>query len=201
VPRSDAAILLQVARRRVRGTLLDLCTGSGVLALSLAPDATAVAAVDSSRFAVAMARANAAFNRRPVEVRCGDLFAPLAGRRFDMIISNPPYLPVPEVQQRRLGDQAWRGGEDGRAVIDRICDHAAKYLEPGGELLLVQSSLARVGPTLQRLEASGLTALVLASHTGPLGQLARAELQHLRTLGLATEGEVTEQIVVISGQS
>ncbi|HEY0389542.1 MAG TPA: HemK2/MTQ2 family protein methyltransferase [Gaiellales bacterium] len=198
VPRSDAGMLLEAARGRVRGTVLDVCAGSGVLGLSVAPDAGAVTAVDASRLAVATARVNSAINRRPVEVLQGDLFAPVAGRRFDTIISNPPYLPIPEHRARRLGDRAWRGGHDGRAVLDRICAHAAAHLEPGGEVLLVQSSLTRVGPTLERLQASGLDASVVASYTGPLGALARAELAHLRSLGISDDA--TEQVVVISGR-
>jgi release factor glutamine methyltransferase len=198
-PRSDAGMLLEAARGRVQGAVLDVCTGSGVLALSVAPDASAVTAVDASRLAAATARANSMLNRRPIEVLLGDLFAPVAGRRFDTIISNPPYLPVPEERGRRVGDQAWRGGHDGRAVLDRICAEAAAHLEPGGEVLLVQSSLARIGPTLELLEGSGLEASVLASHTGPLGDLARAELEHLQSLGVAVGDDATEQVVVIRG--
>jgi release factor glutamine methyltransferase len=200
VPRSDAGMLLEAARGRVRGRVLDVCTGSGVLALSVAPEARSVTAVDASRLAVTAARVNAALNRRRVDVLHGDLFAPVAGRRFDTIISNPPYLPIPEERGRRLGDQAWRGGGDGRAVLDRICAQAAAHLEPGGEVLLVQSSLTRVGPTLELLEASGLKAAVVASHTGPLGALARSELTHLRSIGVATDDDMTEQVVVISGR-
>lgn len=199
-PRSDAGMLLEAAEGRVRGRVLDMCTGSGVLALSLQPKAVAVTAIDASVIATTAARVNAALNRRPVEVLRGDLFAPVAGRLFDTIVSNPPYLPVAGGRDRRVGSRAWNGGADGRSVIDRICRGAASHLAPGGELLLVQSSLTRVGPTLALLEASGLRASVLASYPGRLGSLARAQLDYLRALGVAPP-DGAEQIVVISGRA
>src|SRR4051794_1712094 len=91
VPRSDAGMLLEAAQGRIGGRVLDLCTGSGVLALSVQPYAARVTAVDASALSAATARLNAALNRRQVEVLHGDLFAPVAGRRFDAIVSNPPY--------------------------------------------------------------------------------------------------------------
>jgi release factor glutamine methyltransferase len=200
-PRSDAGMLLEAAARRVGERVLDLCTGSGVLALSVQPWAARVTAIDASRAAVVTARLNSALNRRPIEVLHGNLFGPVAGRRFDTIISNPPYLPVAGGRDRRVGSRAWNGGHDGREVIDRICRCAAAHLSPGGEVLLVQSSLTRVGPTLDLLQRSGLQTEVVASHSGPLGGLARAQLEHLRTLGVAPADEATEQIVVISGRS
>jgi release factor glutamine methyltransferase len=201
VPRSDAGMLLESVAGRIHGRVLDLCTGSGVLALYVQPAADAVTAVDASRLAVATARLNAAMNRRPVEVLRGDLFEPVAGRRFDAIVSNPPYLPVAGGRDARLGARAWNGGHDGRAVIDRICREAAGHLAPGGEVLLVQSSLTRVGPTLELLERSGLRTEVVASYTGPLGALAREQLDHLRALGVAPPDDGVEQIVVISGRA
>jgi release factor glutamine methyltransferase len=201
VPRSDAGMLLEAAAGHVRGRVLDLCTGSGVLALSVQPKAGEVTAIDSSGLAVTVARANAALNRRPVEVLRGDLFTPVAGRLFDTIISNPPYLPVAGGRDPRPGTtRAWNGGYDGRAVIDRICRRAPFHLAHGGEVLLVQSSLTRVGPTLDLFERSGLRASVVASYTGRLGPLARAQLAHLQNIAVASDDHSSEQIVVISAR-
>jgi release factor glutamine methyltransferase len=201
VPRSDAGMLLEAAAGHVRGRVLDVCTGSGVLALSVQPKAGEVTAIDSSGLAVTVARANAALNRRPVEVLRGDLFTPVAGRLFDTIISNPPYLPVAGGRDPRPGTtRAWNGGYDGRAVIDRICRRAPFHLAHGGEVLLVQSSLTRVGPTLDLFERSGLRASVVASYTGRLGPLARAQLAHLQNIAVASDDHSSEQIVVISAR-
>jgi release factor glutamine methyltransferase len=200
VPRSDAGMLLEAAAGHVRGRVLDVCTGSGVLALSVQPEADEVTAIDSSGLAVTAARANAALNRRPVEVLRGDLFTPVAGRLFDTIISNPPYLPVAGGRDPSRATRAWNGGHDGRAVIDRICRRAPVHLAHGGEVLLVQSSLTRVGPTLDLFERSGLRASVVASYTGRLGPLARAQLAHLQNIAVASDDHSSEQIVVISAR-
>ena len=91
---------------------LDLCTGSGVLAIAAARHGCRhVAAVDISRRAVAAAWCNARLNGVSVQSVRGDLFEPVRGRRFDLIVSNPPYVPTPagEIPRRGLA-RAWEGG-------------------------------------------------------------------------------------------
>src|SRR3954468_17982802 len=78
-PRSDAGMLLDAAAGHVHGDVLDLCCGSGVIGLSVAPAAKHVTAVDASRVAVAATRLNALVNRRRVRALRGDLFGPVAG--------------------------------------------------------------------------------------------------------------------------
>src|SRR5207248_6914951 len=117
----------------------------------------------------------------------------------EVILSNPPYLPV-RPGMRRLGSAAWDGGPDGRHVLDRICRAAAAHLTPGGELVLVQSSLARIGPTMEGLEGAGLDVQILATHTGPLGALAREAAAHMVAAGLLEAMPADEQIVVLSGR-
>src|SRR5579875_2447502 len=118
-PPSDAWMLAAHLRREppTRRTVLDLCAGSGVLAMVAALEGAAhVTAVDVSRRAVVAVRLNALLNGVRVEALRGDLFVPLSGRRFDLIVTNPPYLPgplpvpsargaglVPEVRERRRG--------------------------------------------------------------------------------------------------
>src|SRR4051812_21040672 len=85
-PRSDALMLIDAASGRLHGDVLDVCAGSGVLGLPAARAARSVTAVDVSRLAVWTARETARLNRRRVETRRGDLFAPVAGRRFDIIL-------------------------------------------------------------------------------------------------------------------
>ena len=96
-PLSDSHMLADHLRRERLGpgvSVLDLCAGSGLLAL-VAARRGATAAVDVSRRAVLSVRLNAALNGVKVTALRGDLFAPVAGRRFDVIVSNPPYLPAP----------------------------------------------------------------------------------------------------------
>ena len=111
------------------------------------------------------ARLNARLNRLGLEVLRGDLFEPVRGRRFDLIVSNPPYIPAPPGGPPRGVARAWDAGPDGREFLDRLCDRAADHLAPGGRILLVHSSLARPEQTERRLAAHGLAPAVAAGTT------------------------------------
>lgn len=168
-------------------SVLDLCTGSGVVAVAAAlGGAGEVTAVDVSRRAAHTVRLNAALNGVRVRALRGDLLGPVAGRRFDLIAANPPYLPSAPSAHGRLPDggpaRAWEGGADGRAFIDRIIAAAPGHLRPGGALLLIHSSVCEPAATLTRLAEAGLDAEVVARHHGPPGPLLAA-----RHPGLAEE--------------
>jgi release factor glutamine methyltransferase len=199
-PRSDAGLLLDHALPTVHGEVLDMCTGSGVLALAAAERAAAVTAVDASRPAVTCARANARLNGRRVHVLHGDLFGPVAGRRFDVVLSNPPYLPTAAGGRRPLGSEAWEAGEDGRLVLDRLCAEAGRHLRPGGALVMVHSSLADIDRSVGLLAEAGLEVDVLGEQEGPLGPLARARLRHLLERHLVDEEDPREHMVVLRGR-
>ncbi|NEA27794.1 methyltransferase, partial [Actinomadura bangladeshensis] len=101
-----------------------------------------VVAVDVSPSAVLTARMNALVRGLPVRVLRGDLFAPVAGELFDVIVANPPYVAGdvdPAAARGRA--RAWEAGPDGRALLDRICARAPQHLAPSGTLLLVHSAL------------------------------------------------------------
>lgn len=185
------------------GRALDLCTGSGVLALALARlGAQDVTAVDLGRRAVLSTRLNARRHRVRVRALRGDLFGPVAGRRFDLITCNPPYVPAPTAAlPRHRAARAWDAGLDGRALLDRICAQAARHLAPGGSLLLTHSSVAGVEESCRRLEASGLDVDVPRTRQDSLGPVmrARAELFHAR--GLLEPGVLAEQLVVIRARA
>src|SRR5699024_4954997 len=115
-------------------------------------------------------RINAARHGRRVRVRRGDLTAPVAGERFDVVVSNPPYVPAETDQLPGHGiARAFDGGLDGRVVLDRVCDEAPDVLTPGGRLLVVHSVFNDPAVTVRRLEARGLTAEVVARHEHPYG--------------------------------
>ncbi len=146
VPRPETELLVEAALAALPegGAALDLGAGSGAVAVSLAlgrPGAR-VTAVDLSAEALEVARANAAALGAAVELLAGDLFAPLpAGARFDVIASNPPYVPTGELaglqrEVRREPRLALDGGPDGLAVLRRIVAEAPRWLSPGGALLL-----------------------------------------------------------------
>lgn len=148
VPRPETELLVQLALDRIAleapALLADLGTGSGAIALALArerPRARMVA-TDASATALQVADANARANRiANVEFRLGDWLAPLAGQRFDLIASNPPYIALgdPHLQQGDLRFEppsALSSGVDGLDAIRTIVGDAPTHLHPGGWLLL-----------------------------------------------------------------
>ncbi len=150
VPRPDTETLVDVAlARSARVSMsmrqLDLCTGSGCVAVAMArqrPTAQ-VSASDLSADALVVARSNAqrlgAYN---VAFYTGDLFEPFEGRRFDVVTANPPYIPTAEIEtlmpdvrdhEPRL---ALEGGADGLDLVRRIVAAAPDHLQSGGLLAL-----------------------------------------------------------------
>jgi release factor glutamine methyltransferase len=184
-----------------QSAVLDLCTGSGILAIHAATrGATRVVAVDVSRRAALAVRLNAALNGVHVDARRGDLFGPVAGERFDLIVSNPPYLPSPAPDLPRRGlARAWEAGPRGRVFIDRICSQAPAHLRPGGRVLIVHSSLCSELETVQRLTEAGLAAEVVARYPGPLGPILSARAPWLRDQGLLEGEDEREDIVIVRG--
>jgi release factor glutamine methyltransferase len=204
-PRSDTWLLCEQLREQTlppRAAVLDLCTGSGALAVCAAQrGARDVFAVDVSRRAVLTAQINARLNGVRVNAVRGDLFAPLDGRRFDAIVSNPPYVPATTDELPTRGpERAWDAGLDGRAVLDRVCAEAPDRLKPGGVVLLVHSSVCDAERTLDQLRAGGLDADIVARRRGPLGPLLTARVPALEARGLLVPGRREEDVLVIRGR-
>lgn len=183
--------------------MLDVCTGSGALAVAAGrAGASRVTAVDASRRAVVTAHVNGALNGVRVEVMRGDLFEPLDARRVGAIVSNPPYLPGAYDEPPRRGlERAWEGGRDGRLLLDRIAAEAPSHLEPGGVLLLVQSSVCGTEGTLECLRRAGMAAEVVERRRGPLGPLLAARVDALEASGALKPGQREEEIVVIRARA
>jgi release factor glutamine methyltransferase len=178
-------------------SVLDLCTGSGHLAVVAALAGASAVGIDVSRRAVLAVRLNALLNGVHVTALRGDLFEPVAGRRFDVIVSNPPYLPHPneELPQRGLA-RAIDAGPRGRAFLDRICAQVGEYLTPGGVLLLVHSSVCGERETLEALRERGLQPDVVFRHRGPLGPTLTARIDYLREAGMLLPGDQEDVIIV-----
>jgi release factor glutamine methyltransferase len=203
-PHSDTWLLAEAMRAaEVKGRrVADLCTGSGALAIAAArAGAAEVLAVDVSRRAVLATRINARLNGCSVRPRRGDMFAALAGERFDVILSNPPYVPAAtDALPRHRTTTPLDGGRDGRALVDRICREGPRHLRERGSLLLVHSSVCGVQETCERLRAQGLDACVVARVRGPLGPVLRARAPMLRARGLLGQAD-EEELVVIHGRA
>jgi release factor glutamine methyltransferase len=179
VPRPDTETVIEVTRaarpdRAAACRILDLCTGSGAIAVSLAKEypAARVVATEISAAAAAIARRNAERNAVAdrVDVRTGDLFAPVAGEVFDLIVSNPPYIasaviPTLSVEVRREPVLALDGGRDGLVFYDRICGEARAHLAPGG-VLLVEHGYDQADAVRARFAAAGFTSIALVHDLG-----------------------------------
>jgi release factor glutamine methyltransferase len=202
-PLSDSWMLARALCRNLRPgqRVLDLCTGSGAIAVAAARcGAGPVTAVDVSRRAVMTVRINARLNGVRVRALRGDLFAPVAGERFDWIASNPPYMPAAADDLPTRGPQrALDAGTDGRILLDRICAQAAAHLEPGGAVMLVQNDLIGVEPTVAALERTGLRVDVVERRHGPLGPVLTARAPMLEARGMLEPGVREEDVVVVRG--
>ncbi len=171
IPRQDteplAARALELAKERGYSAALDLCTGTGCVAVSLAKlGGLAVTATDLSAEALALAEKNAARHGASIRFAQGDLFAPVSGR-FDLITVNPPYLSDADFEalQQELAFEprmALHGGADGLDFYRRIEAAYRAFLNPGGALLMeigdTQESAAKTifgAQTVVRPDLSG----------------------------------------------
>lgn len=147
IPRPDTEVLVEQALARLEPSgqprLLDLGTGSGIVAISLALEcpAACIVAVDLSAAALQVAANNAARLGAAVDFRQGDWYGPLRGERFDLIVANPPYIAADDPHLAGDGlphepQQALTDGGDGLACLRLIIAGAAAHLQPGGWLLL-----------------------------------------------------------------
>ena len=141
IPRPETELLVELALQRDFSSVADLGTGSGAIAVALKRNrpSSRVVAVEASMAAMVIAERNAARYNLDVEFRHGRWFEPLAGERFDLIVSNPPYIAVGDPHLKDLSYEpasALLAGSDGLDAIREIARDAAAHLAPGGWLLV-----------------------------------------------------------------
>lgn len=202
-PQHDTDLLiraLQTSGLASARRVLDMCTGTGAVAVAAAAlGASSVTAVDLSHRAVVNAWANSLLRRADVDVRRGDLFAPIAGETFDVLVCNPPYVPAPsERLPRHRRGRSWDGGRDGRTLVDRVCRGAAAVLRPGGTVLLTHTAVIDADRTLDLFSAEGFDTRVVATQQIPFGPVMRARTEVLAARGLIRLDERAEEIIVIA---
>ena len=177
IPRPETELLAEraIALLPGRTTALDLCCGSGCIAVSMALNApwATVHACDLSPDALDVTRRNAGALGAAVTLHQGNLLTAVEGLTFDVIVSNPPYIPTgdcPALQRevRQEPSMALDGGPDGLDFYRRIAQDAPRHLNPGGVLLL------EVG--YDQAEA----VLTLLREAGFLGLQAHEDYQHIQ---------------------
>jgi len=147
IPRPETELLVEEALKHITTThtrILDICTGSGCIAIAIAKlSGTSVTATDISQKALSLAKENAELHGLTNKIHFiqSDLLNDLNSQHFDIIISNPPYIPTAELStlQPELTHEptlALDGGPDGLAPYRKLIPQARDFLPPGGNLLL-----------------------------------------------------------------
>ena len=184
IPRPETELLCQWALEILQDTpsprILDLCCGSGCIGLTLKaerPDAS-VTLSDLSADALDMAAENAARLSLEVTLKQSDLFRSLENVSYDLIVSNPPYIPSadcdslqPEVRyEPRL---ALDGGADGCSLYRRIIDSSAAFLTRGG-VLLMELGFSEAAPVSQLLSEHGFKEIQVRKDYAGIDRMIRA---------------------------
>jgi HemK-related putative methylase len=152
--------------------VLDMGTGSGVCAVAAAKHACCVVAVDINPAAVRCARINALLNglEDRIDVRAGDLFAPLNGRRFDVVLFNPPFIRAAALND---ADRAWRSLD----VAERFAAGLGAHLKPAGFALLLLSTYGDAGQYIRELQQRNFAVAPLAEREFVNEKLTLLELR------------------------
>ncbi len=166
IPRQETETLCEWGIRHLRKLdkpkALDLCTGSGAIAVTIKHECphAAVTAADLSTDALEVAASNARLNHADVRFVQGDLWQPLEGESFDLILSNPPYIPTQDcdnLQQEVMQEPriALDGGADGLDFYRRIASGALSHLTTGG-LIAVEVGIGEANDVAGLFTAAGL---------------------------------------------
>lgn len=160
VPAEDSYLLAENLEIENGKSVLEIGTGSGIVAMYASKLTDKVTATDINFDAVQLAESNfKANNIDNIELLFGNLFEPVKDRKFDVILFNTPYLPTEEgeVIEDNL-NYAFDGGLNGRKVIDLFLNEVKNHLNEGGIVQLIQSSLSDNDETLNMLDELGFIA-------------------------------------------
>jgi len=164
-PAEDTFLLAENLDIKRTDHILEIGTGTGLIAIYAAQRSRNVVATDINDHALKCTLKNTVANKiYNIELRKGNLFEAVSGRKFDLILFNTPYLPTDEDE---IIDQeinaAWDGGTDGRKILDQFIDELKDHLNEKGRVQLVQSSLSDKVKTIARLEEMGFEAQITAT--------------------------------------
>lgn len=165
MPAEDSYLLADNLQVKPGDSVLEIGTGSGIVAMYASKITDKITVTDINFDAVKLAEDNfKANNIENIEVLFGNLFEPVKNRKFDVILFNTPYLPTDEgdIIDDNL-NYAFDGGLNGRKVIDLFLDEVKNHLNPKGIVQLIQSSLSDNDKTLSRLDELGFIAEIAES--------------------------------------
>ena len=165
IPAEDSYMLAENLLIKKGQSVLEIGTGSGIVAMYASKLTDKVTASDINYDAIELAHKNfKANNIENIELLFGNLFEPVKDRKFDVILFNTPYLPTEsdEVLDDNL-NYAFDGGLDGRKVIDNFLNEVKNHLNDGGIVQLIQSSLCDNEKTLAILDEQGFVCEIAAS--------------------------------------
>lgn len=159
----DDSFLLAENMLVEKGRVLDVGTGCSILGALASRTASEVVASDINPHALKCARHTAGLNEiKNMRILKSDLFERVEGK-FDLILFNPPYLPTEPSEPKDNLAKSWDGGNDGRLLIERFIAEVYNFLNRGGKVQLVQSSLSNPEATLRGFEDVGMWAEICAT--------------------------------------
>jgi release factor glutamine methyltransferase len=165
VPAEDSYLLADNLEIKPNQSVLEIGTGSGIVAMYASRLTEDVTVTDINFDACELARENFEANGiENIEILFGNMFEPVEDRKFDVILFNTPYLPTEEGEV--LDDTinyAFDGGLNGRKVIDVFLNEVGNHLNDGGIVQMIQSSLSGNEETLDRFDELGFIAEIKAS--------------------------------------
>ena len=165
IPAEDSYLLADNLQIEKGQSVLEIGTGSGIVAMYASRLTDDVTVTDINFDACELARKNfEANNIENIEILFGNLFEPVKNRKFDVILFNTPYLPTEEgeVLEDTI-NYAFDGGLNGRKVIDLFLNEVGNHLNDGGIVQLIQSSLSGNEETLEKLDHLGFIAEIAAT--------------------------------------
>ena len=170
-PAEDSYLIQkQIPKDLIGKKVLDMGTGTGILAITAAKAGAMVTAVDCNKAVLKVAKANAKKEKVKIKFIHSDLFSKVIGE-FDLILCNPPYLPEDEIDELIGPSEMYSGGETGRQFIARFVKAAPKQLKKNGKLIIVFSTLTGEKEVLELLKQNGFETKILARQKIPWEEL------------------------------
>lgn len=184
-PAEDSGLLADAAEEFARGRTLEVGTGSGWVAEQVASAVSRVVGADINPYACRAAR------ERGIETVRTNLMDAFGANSFETVVFNPPYLPTaPENEWDDWMEQALSGGESGRELIEPFLDDLGRVLTPGGQALLLVSSLAGYEEVEELAGDAGFVPEEVRQESYPFETLSIVRLTRFTLCGKPSRGQI-----------